>query len=55
LEKAQGNIQIWAGDIDINGANEEIRQIKDAHLITIVYTDLREGWSFPNDFFDGIV
>ncbi len=55
LEKVQGDIQIWAGDIDIDGANEEIRQIKDAHLITIVRTDLREGWPFPNDFFDGIV
>jgi ubiquinone/menaquinone biosynthesis C-methylase UbiE len=55
LEKAQGNIQVWAGDIDVNGANEEIRQIKDAHLITIVYADLREEWPFPNDFFDGIV
>ncbi|MBM3118088.1 MAG: class I SAM-dependent methyltransferase [Chloroflexi bacterium] len=55
LEKAQGNVQIWAGDIDVNGANEEIRQIKDARLITIVNTDLTEEWPFPNDFFDGIV
>jgi len=55
LEKAQGNIQVWAGDIDVNGANEEIRRIKDAHLITIVYADLGEEWPFPNDFFDGIV
>ncbi len=55
LEKAQGNIQIWAGDIDIDGANEVIGQIKDSHLITIVHTDLRERWPFPNDFFDGIV
>jgi SAM-dependent methyltransferase len=55
LEKAQGNIQIWAGDIDINGANEEIRQIKNSHLITSVHTDLRERWPFPDDFFDGIV
>lgn len=55
LEKAQGDIQIWAGDIDIDGANEEIRQIKNSHLITIVHTDLREGWPFTNDFFDGIV
>ena len=55
LEKAQGNIQIWAGDINIDGANEVIGQIKDSHLITIVHTDLRERWPFPNDFFDGIV
>jgi SAM-dependent methyltransferase len=55
LEKSRGNIQIWAGDIDIDGANEVIRQIKNTHLITIVRTDLREGWPFPNDFFDGIV
>jgi len=55
LEKAQGNIQIWAGDIDIDGANEEIRQIKNGHLITSVHTDLRERWPFPTDFFDGVV
>ena len=55
LEKAQGNIQIWAGDIDVDGANEEIRQIKNARPITIVCMDLREGWPFPDDFFDGIV
>lgn len=55
LEKAQGDIQIWAGDIDIDGANEVIRQIKDSHLITIAHIDLREKWPFPNDFFDGIV
>jgi ubiquinone/menaquinone biosynthesis C-methylase UbiE len=55
LEKAQGNIQIWAGDINIDGTNEEIRQIKNGHLITIVHTDLRERWPFPDDFFDGIV
>jgi len=55
LEKAQGSIQIWAGDIDIDGANEVIGQIKDAHMITILQTDLRERWPFPNDFFDGIV
>ncbi|MGA7677229.1 MAG: class I SAM-dependent methyltransferase [Dehalococcoidia bacterium] len=55
LEKAQGNIQIWAGDINIDGATEVIGQIKDGHLITIVHTDLRERWPFPNDFFDGII
>jgi ubiquinone/menaquinone biosynthesis C-methylase UbiE len=55
LEKAQGNIQIWAGDINIDGANEVIGQIKDGHLITIVQTDLRERWPFPNDFFGGII
>jgi len=55
LEKAQGNIKIWAGDINIDGANEVVRQIKNSHLITIVHTDLRERWPFPNDFFDGII
>lgn len=55
LEKAPGNIQVWAGDIDTSGANEEIRQIENAHLITIVNTDLTEQWPFPNNFFDGIV
>jgi ubiquinone/menaquinone biosynthesis C-methylase UbiE len=55
LEKAQENIQIWAGDINIDGANEVIGQIKDGHLIKIVCTDLRERWPFTNDFFDGVI
>src|SRR4030042_4928777 len=55
LEKAQENIQIWAGDINIDGANEVVGQIKDGHLITIVQADLRERWPFSDDFFDGII
>jgi ubiquinone/menaquinone biosynthesis C-methylase UbiE len=55
LEKAQGNVQIWAGDIDIDGANEVVGQIEDGHLITIVHTDLGERWPFCDGFFDGII
>lgn len=55
LEKANGNIKIWAGDIDVSGAAEEIRQIKDAHLITVINIDLAKVWPFPSNFFDGIV
>ncbi len=55
LEKANRNIRIWAGDIDVSGAAEEIKQIKDGHLITVMYTDLTKEWPFPSDFFDGVV
>jgi SAM-dependent methyltransferase len=55
LEKERSDIHIWAGDIDISGAEEELRRIDSPDVVTVVRVDLREEWPFPENFFDGIV
>jgi SAM-dependent methyltransferase len=55
LEKERSDIHIWAGDIDISGAEEELRRIDNPNAVTVIQVDLRREWPFPENFFDGIV
>lgn len=55
LEKARGNLHIWAGDIDISGAETELRHIDNSDVVTVIRVDLRAEWPFPENFFDGVI
>ena len=55
LEKAKQDLHVWAGDIDISGAVEEVRGMDNSDAVTVIRVDLREQWPFPENFFDGVV
>jgi len=47
--------EIWAADIVLAGARRKLAQFEERMPIELIYADLQEQLSFPDDFFDGII
>ncbi len=55
-QKSEGKVkEIWAADIVLTGARRRLAQFEERMPIELIYADLQEQLSFPDDFFDGIV
>ena len=46
---------IWAADIVLIGARRRLDQLKDRLPVELIYADLQEQLSFPDNYFDGII
>jgi len=55
-QESEGKVkEIWAADIVLAGARRRLAQFEDRMPIELIYADLQEQLSFPDDFFDGII
>lgn len=55
-QESDGKVkEIWAADIVLAGARRKLAQFEERMPIELIYADLQEQLSFPDDFFDGII